>query len=477
MTLVNGLKTDEERVQLGVLNFIQVPLAMDLSLTKDFVTFLSLMDMQQVEAHPIVSTRTISVSSYVVDKENRDPNKLKESLEKDKVTENVIKSPLTAVLFNQVHRHFRLICACKKGGSTSKRKTAVFKTLAIYLNASSMARDLARNGLLEEILQRFKATLDGQGMASCQEFVRKFGDTKKAPIVEEFDLLLDILMGWFSAETLLDVEQVERLSQSLLKLWSWMVSNQKLQVKCVRLLALLSEDSVPICKAFCSQYSSISPSVLQLLVQMIGQEMGKVKHPKFNLLLLRCSIRVLMNCCCCVEGRLLIGKLAVMEHMDRIHPQVTKWHEPWPQITELWLEFWEVYSRYPEGAKLTHQNMLFSVVQRGKVARITEKALTIFRNMAFVADNRNALLNSEAYINMLKYILDAEAPNEQIKLVIVAIWKLASNSFKAKNKIKSTSIPGKLALLEKRVVLMPDDDVQRADILMALDMIKGVLNT
>lgn len=353
------------------------------------------------------------------------------------------------------------------------------KTMAVLLNASKEARAAAKeSGLFDEIIFRFRETIEGLGM-SCSEFVRRHGETKKVPIVEELELLFDLLIGWFAVESLIDVEAVEALSVVLLKLWSWMVTNQKLQIKFVRLLVLLSEDSVPICKSFASQYSSVSPSVVQLLCQMITQEMNKVKHPKFNLSLLRASIRVLINCCCSVEGRILMAKLGVMEHMDRLHPQVTKWQEPWVQITELWLEFWEVYSRYPEGGKISHQNMLFSVVQRGKGQKVTKKALTIFRNMVFVADNRNAFLNSEDYLNMLKYVLDAEGSLEHVLLVIVSIWKLLGNSFKAKNRIKSTTIPNKLLAVEKRVKVMKEDAAEqehRDEVLMILDIIKGILN-
>ena len=183
-----------------------------------------------------------------------------------------------------------------------------------------------------------------------------------------------------------------------------------------------------------------------------------------------------------------MGKLGVMEHMDRLHPQVTKFQDPWVQITDLWLEFWEVFSRYPEGAKVTHQNMLYSVVTRSvpagaKLQRITRKALTIFRNMAFVADNRNVFLNSEHFLDMVKFILDSEGSHENVRLVIVAVWKLLANSFKAKNRIKSTTLPNKLRALEKRISMTSsgngeqEDEEHREEILMIVDMIKGILAT
>lgn len=478
LALLAGLQEGDERVQLGVMQFVRVAFAMTLETDSSYLTILEMMDMETMDAQ----TKNEQKCATPANNENADPNKPKEDKLvglplKDSTRIKLDKLSLTRVLFNHLHRHFQVICASKGGSNSSKKKTLTCNALAVLLNASKEARAAAKDAeLFDEIIRRFRETIETLGM-SCQEFVRRYGEAKKVPIVEELDLLFDLLIGWFAVESLLDLELVDQLCTVLLKLWSWMVTNQKLQIKFVRLLVLVSEDSVPICKSFASQYSTVSPSVLQLLCQMIAQEMNKVKHPKFNLALLRASVRVLINCCCCVEGRILIGKLGVMDHMDRLHPQVTKWQDPWVQITDLWLEFWEVYSRYPEGARITHQNMLYSVVQRGKWQSVTKKALAVFRNMAFVPDNRNIFLNSETYMDMLKYVLDSEAPNEFQILVIVSIWKLLVNSFKAKNKVKSTSIPNKLLALEKRAAVLPEDEDHREEILMILDMIKGILST
>lgn len=494
LAVLAALQEEQEGVQLAAMEFIQVAFSMNFKSDSSYLTLVDMMDLETMEEEvekeekkgKLSKMEGNRISGCVGNNENLDPNRPRSEgrnsnsrVDLEDKAEKLKSSSLNRVLFHKIHRIFRMICASKNGSLSSKKKTTTFRTLAILLNASSEARAAAKDSeLFLEIVQRFRETNETLGM-SCQEFVRRHGEPKKAPIVEELELLFDLLIGWFAVESLLNVEQVERLSQVVLKFWSWIAANQRLQIKFVRLLVLLSEDSVPVCKSFASQYSSVSPSVVQLVTQMITQEMSKVKHPKFNLSLLRGCIRVLINCCCCVEGRLQMGKLGVMEHMDRLHPQVTKWQEPWLQISDLWLEFWEVYSRYAEGGRVTHLSMLFSVIQRGRTRQgigLTLRALTILRNMSFLADNRVAFLNSEDYINMLKFVLDSEKePSEHLVLVIVSIWKLLGNSFKAKNKLNSTTIPSKLVALKNRMAMLANDEDERRDeILMILDIVNTI---
>lgn len=38
-------------------------------------------------------------------------------------------------------------------------------------------------------------------------------------------------------------------------------------------------------------------------------ETKKVKHPSIDFTILKIGLRILANCCSCIEGRLLIGKV------------------------------------------------------------------------------------------------------------------------------------------------------------------------
>lgn len=37
--------------------------------------------------------------------------------------------------------------------------------------------------------------------------------------------------------------------------------------------------------------------------------------------------------------------------MNRLHPHVTRGQRPWPQITLLWLKFFEMFTRHDDSSK------------------------------------------------------------------------------------------------------------------------------
>lgn len=41
----------------------------------------------------------------------------------------------------------------------------------------------------------------------------------------------------------------------------------------------------------------------------------------------------------------------MLDIMSKLHPHVTRYQKPWPQITLLWLEFFEVFTRYEDSSK------------------------------------------------------------------------------------------------------------------------------
>jgi len=77
------------------------------------------------------------------------------------------------------------------------------------------------------------------------DFVRKYGEQKKDPIISQLKWLYNILMHWFSKDCLTDEIVIVRLCQIIIQTWPWTGANSSFQVLVTKTLAFLSEDSVP----------------------------------------------------------------------------------------------------------------------------------------------------------------------------------------------------------------------------------------
>lgn len=97
---------------------------------------------------------------------------------------------------------------------------------------------------LSDILDELESILSNVGM-TCGEFVRKYGDQKKDPIISQMKWLYNILMHWFSKDCLTDEQIISRLCQVFVLTWPWTGANSNFQLLVIKTLAFLSEDSVP----------------------------------------------------------------------------------------------------------------------------------------------------------------------------------------------------------------------------------------
>lgn len=95
-----------------------------------------------------------------------------------------------------------------------------------------------------DILDEIEATLSKVAM-TYGEFVRKYGEQKKDPIIAQMKWLYNILMHWFSKDCLRDEHVIARLCQVLILTWPWTGANSAFQLLVIKTLAFLSEDSVP----------------------------------------------------------------------------------------------------------------------------------------------------------------------------------------------------------------------------------------
>lgn len=229
--------------------------------------------------------------------------------------------------------------------------------------------------LLDDLDAIFQQHLNGT--TTCAEFVRRFGDAKKEPILATIRNNVQLLLYWFSRSCLhlaatsdpnapadvntcgtstFDALLLRRLTGTVVRLWPWsFAGDQRLQLAFVRMLAYASEDSLPVCQLFASaavnrnsssNNSATAVTVLQLCADFVVAETAKPKAPGADLRTVEIAMRVVSNCCACAEGRQALLKSGFLDAMDRLHPAVTKWQRPWPAMAQMWLGFYEILTRY-----------------------------------------------------------------------------------------------------------------------------------
>lgn len=180
-----------------------------------------------------------------------------------------------------------------------------------------------------------------------------------------------LILNWYSSDCLLNECEAIELCRLSVLLWPWSGTNQRLQLTFMKALTHLSEDSLAgifhglnekkkphikhiffllVCKVFTTYRSpgSGSHSVLRLCTEYAMAETGRAKHPNADLSVLELSLRIVSNCCACIEGRLQLAKFNILDTLNRLHPSVTKQQKPWLTITAMWLRFYEIFTRYPD---------------------------------------------------------------------------------------------------------------------------------
>lgn len=193
---------------------------------------------------------------------------------------------------------------------------------------------------------------------SCADFTRRFGDAKKDPIMRSIRHNITILMHWLSRAHMFDSNADESFPKALLigftaqatLLWPWIVpgGDQRLQLDFLSMLAYVSEDSLPVCKLFATAKQTRAKSMLQLCAEYVTGETQRPKKQGADLAAMGLAMRVLCNCCAAVEGRQALQKIGFLNAIDRLHPMVTKHQRPWPEVTRLWLRFYEILTRHTE---------------------------------------------------------------------------------------------------------------------------------
>lgn len=478
--IMKGISDHKQKeYQIACLRFLTLlTLLSDNTSVCDFQSFLNLMETTPLQQASTTSTENLPTKSgqkmrYLTDnfciddddRENQDPNGLKKRQTLPiKQNENETMQTGSEYMFSALIEQFRIACLKDKPENgalvSTLQKRTLFSAIQVMLRQSEKARKVARTSkFLEMLLDRMEAIYSGIGI-NYQTFVKKHGEGRKAPIVEELTFIAGILSAWFIQDILVHQANINYICRLFLQYWPWISNNRDLEIAFMKALVCLTENSIVVCKSLCIPHAAHPHSILKLTIATVTGETGKVKGPKAELTLLRLCLRVLMNCCSCHEGRVMITKFNVLDNVSKLHPVVTKLQKPWITVTRLWLEFWELYSRHNDVSEVKHLTVLGALIRKS-TPELRRFALEIMRNMSFVSNNRPALLASQDYMYSLRDVLDGTDPAEQL-LVVSSIWKIIANNFKGKAAIKSSPLPRRLnALLRQRSLLerCEDDDL------------------
>ncbi|KAM7364024.1 rotatin homolog anastral spindle 3 [Cochliomyia hominivorax] len=384
--------------------------------------------------------------------------------------------------------HLYPIEVCKFSTPPNENQQHVTETLGLLLKMSPASQETAKNFKLHDnFVKIFKNFLEEFASTSCTTYVKRHGESKKIAVIKNVQLLLNLLMIWYSSPKMMITDNILAMDycKILIQVWPWLVHSIDLKLTVLQTCAFLSESSIVVCKQFSTLNNNSFPhSILQLVAKMMIADTIKFKkNSSKSSNVIFAGLRVLINCCSCLEGRNALNKLHILDIFDNLYPFNSKATQIKLDIVINWLEFWELFSRYEEGAQSRHLNALCSVVNKslpGSTKRLM--SLRILRNMSFLNCNRSVLITSNDFIFTLNEIVSqpiGESVEEQF-LMCVSLWKLISGGIKFVSIIRGTRLAKNLRLLKENLAYAEDENnetVKRSnDLLNVLNIIFKIFN-
>lgn len=156
--------------------------------------------------------------------------------------------------------------------------------------------------------------------------------------VNKLKLLLRIILCWYSADCLQNDTCTQPFISMCHKLWPSIGVDAELQNIFMKMLLFVSNNSLPgksivglatsspkhlmeclkisvfslACKAISSTppFSVNSAAFLNSIIEYCTSETSKPKTGHANMEVLQTALKIVTNCCSCVEGRMLIAKVS-----------------------------------------------------------------------------------------------------------------------------------------------------------------------
>lgn len=133
-------------------------------------------------------------------------------------------------------------------------------------------------------------------------------------IMRKLRLLINIIINWYSKDCIQCIDTIKILLPIFMQIWPNLKISYDCQVHFMKMILFLSEDSMPFCKLMATngrnRNSGGTQNLLELLIEFCVSETGKIKTASNNLNALDMGLRIVSNCCSCIEGRLLISKVS-----------------------------------------------------------------------------------------------------------------------------------------------------------------------
>ncbi|EDX06744.1 GD10861 [Drosophila simulans] len=335
----------------------------------------------------------------------------------------------------------------------------VCEALGGLLKVSSWAVKAAgQTKLLAKVVHILDDFLNDEKIGNAAVYVKRVGPHKAHSIIGNLLVLINMLSQWHSSPTsdIIQTSMATSIAKILIRIWPWLSHSYQLKKDTVQLIMFLTEHSFEMCKQISLLQSGHAQSLLHLMARVADFETTKKeipnKEPSLNMVP---ALRVMVNCCCCVEGRQSLSKMNLLDMFDTIlpanpgpaHPKVR------PPVLIAWLGFWEVFSRYDVGGKACHLQSLINTIRRSPpLSRKRILCLRILRNMCFFNGNRPRLVELADFINLLRDILEQKvqkAPTseknalhsfEEHRLAVLMLWKLFGFGAKYKGMLRGTKL-------------------------------------
>uniref|UniRef100_A0A1B0FFQ0 Rotatin N-terminal domain-containing protein n=1 Tax=Glossina morsitans morsitans TaxID=37546 RepID=A0A1B0FFQ0_GLOMM len=483
---ITQLDTPLMTCALSTLSFLLIKSQPELAVNGKTITLLNVLNCQVHETKSADSKTDHGENNKVSNKTLKKKKNEKDECEGGHVS--TVAEHISIALI-RLYLHMYPMKACKFTTAPTALQQQISECLALLLKVSLAAQEAANNlKLINKVLKIFQCFFDEYASTTCTTFVRRYGETRKNAVIQNLQLLLTFLLYWHSAQTMImmDDSVAAEVSRILIQLWPWSPHSADLKLTILQVCAFLSERSIVVCKQFVTINSSaFAHSILQLVDKTVTTETTKVKAVSTDCMpIIVAGLRVLMNCCSCVEGRTALQKQRTLNIFDTVLPFKPKTSRPKVELQNAWLRFWEIYSRYSEGGQVCHLNALcYAIHQSEPRSEIRLLSLRIIRNMSFLGSNRSTLITSTDFIYMIDEIvaqpMEIKTPGityEEQWLICLALWKLMSGGVKFVAMIRGTKLAKHLRLLRDTVKSFVEEENIINYTKELLDILKKIFN-
>ncbi|XP_036344133.1 uncharacterized protein LOC118753364 [Rhagoletis pomonella] len=503
---INNLNTPLQRCSLAALSLLLIKSHNRRQMHDEQKTFLTVLEDDIEIKDPTfakdnhITGKSASINEMVNGKKS---NSSSDNLSACDSLFRIVTKSAAAFIFVQLFllfQHLYTRAACKFDVAPSKTQVQVSETLGVLLSLSPEARLAAKGLKLFDKMSQIFNTFFEQFKCSATTYVRRYGENKKLALIKNLQLLLSVHSHWFAAPdaALTDNLQSITLSKLTMQLWPFLAHSCELKQLVLQVCSFHSEHSFIVSQQFSVLFSGYAHSLLQLVIKLVIAETTRVKASTTESFpVISTGLRVVMNCCSCAEGRVTIIKAHMLDIFDSLHPFHLKSPQVKMEVLRAWLQFWELFSRYPEGAQTRNLRALCDVILRAPAGSATRVlTLRILRNMCFLPNNRSAFMTSSDFVCTVDAIvaqpLDlASTPNgipqcasyEEQLIVCVGVWKLASAGAKYVAQLRSTNLAKHLRRLHEQLVTLKENDSKKIsqlpfanDLSYVLDVILNIFN-